>query len=142
MVIFEHKVEWGCDLQTEHERFLTLHMNGPVIVTDYPKNIKSFYMRVNADERTVAAMDVLVPNVGELIGGSQREERLQHLDQRMAELNINAKEYWWYRELRQYGSVPHAGFGLGFERLIQYVTGMANIRDCIPFPRYPNSLDF
>ena len=140
---FEYPVEWGLDLQTEHERFLSeQHFNGPVTVHDYPKIIKSFYMRINDDQKTVAAMDMLVPGVGELIGGSQREERLDVLDARMAECGLNKDEYWWYRELRMYGSVPHAGFGLGFERLVQFTTGMENIRDVIPFPRHPKHIDF
>ena len=138
---FEFPVEWGRDLQSEHERYLTeRHVGGPVVVTNYPKDIKAFYMRLNDDGRTVAAMDVLVPGVGEIIGGSQREERLAMLDSRIDEA---AKEdLWWYRDLRRYGSVPHAGFGLGLERLVLYVTGMDNIRDAIPFPRVPNNASF
>ena len=138
---FEFPPQWGRDLQTEHERYLTeRHAGGPVVVTNYPKEIKAFYMRQNDDERTVAAMDVLVPGVGEIIGGSQREERLAKLDERMA---ADAKEdLWWYRDLRRYGSVPHAGFGLGLERLVQFVTGMDNIRDTIPFPRAPGNAAF
>ncbi len=140
---FEYPVQWELGLQTEHERFLAEHhFNGPVIVYNYPKAIKSFYMRVNDDGKTVAAMDMLVPGVGELIGGSQREERLDILDARMDECKLNKDAYWWYRELRQYGSVPHAGFGLGFERLVQFATGMENIRDVIPFPRYPKNIEF
>lgn len=140
---FEYPVEWGLDLQTEHERFLSeQHFNGPVTVYNYPKIIKSFYMRLNDDEKTVAAMDMLVPGVGELIGGSQREERLNVLDERMTECGLSKEDYWWYRELRMYGSVPHAGFGLGFERLVQFATGMENIRDVIPFPRYPKHIEF
>ena len=140
---FEYPVQWELGLQTEHERFLAEHhFNGPVIVYNYPKAIKSFYMRVNDDGKTVAAMDIIVPGVGELIGGSQREERLDVLDARMDECKLNKDAYWWYRELRQYGSVPHAGFGLGFERLIQFATSMENIRDVIPFPRYPKNIDF
>ena len=139
---FEFPVAWGQDLQSEHERYLTeKHVGRPVVVTDYPKDIKAFYMRLNDDERTVAAMDVLVPGVGEIIGGSQREERLAVLDARMN--NDTLKEHlWWYRDLRRYGTVPHAGFGLGFERLLMYATGMENIRDAIPFPRVPNNAQF
>jgi asparaginyl-tRNA synthetase len=140
---FEYPVEWGIDLQSEHERYLTERkFQGPVILHDYPREIKPFYMRVNDDERTVRAMDVLVPKVGEIIGGSQREERLEVLEQRMAEQNLRAEDYWWYLDLRRYGTVPHSGFGLGLERLIQFVTGMANIRDVIPFPRTPGSAEF
>ena len=139
---FEFPVRWGLDLQSEHERFLTEeHIKGPVVVTDYPQEIKAFYMRVNDDNRTVAAMDVLVPGVGEIIGGSQREERLSVLESRMAQQGLG-DELWWYKDLRRYGSVPHAGFGLGLERLVLYVTGMENIRDVIPFPRVPNSASF
>lgn len=138
---FEFPVNWGTDLQSEHERFITEEViKGPVVVTDYPKEIKAFYMRLNDDERTVAAMDVLVPGIGEIIGGSQREERLEVLDARMDP--ALAKELWWYRDLRRYGTVPHAGFGLGLERLVLYITGMDNIRDAIPFPRTPNSANF
>jgi len=140
---FEYPVEWGLDLQSEHERYLCEEVvKGPVVVTDYPKEIKSFYMRVNDDGKTVAAMDMLVPGMGEIIGGSQREERLDYLDQRIAELNIDATHYQWYRDLRRYGTVPHAGFGMGFERLICYVTGLKNVRDVIPFPRTPNTVTF
>ncbi len=140
---FEYKVEWGTDLQSEHERFLTEeHFKKPVILTDYPKGIKAFYMRLNDDEKTVAAMDVLVPGIGEIIGGSQREERLDVLDMRIDEMGLPKEEYWWYRDLRRYGSVPHAGFGLGFERLVQFSTGMGNIRDVIPFPRAPKQAEF
>jgi asparaginyl-tRNA synthetase len=140
---FEFPVSWGVDLATEHERFLTENLvGGPVIVVNYPKDIKSFYMRLSDDGRTVAAMDVLAPGVGEIIGGSQREERLDVMDQRMAEMGLDAASYWWYRDLRRYGTVPHAGFGLGFERMIMYATGMANIRDVIPYPRTPGSADF
>lgn len=140
---FEFPVHWGLDLQSEHERYLTEeHVGRPVVVTDYPKDIKAFYMRQNDDGRTVAAMDVLVPGVGELIGGSQREERLDVLDARMAEMSVPVEDLWWYRDLRRYGSVPHAGFGLGLERLLLYVTGMDNIRDVIPFPRVPNNAQF
>ncbi len=140
---FEFPVEWGRDLQTEHERYLTeKHIKKPVIVRNYPKAIKAFYMRVNDDERTVAAMDVLVPKIGEIIGGSQREERRDVLERRMAECGLDPKSYWWYLDLRRYGTVPHAGFGLGFERTVQFATGMANIRDAIPFPRTPKSAEF
>ncbi|MEE4361435.1 MAG: asparagine--tRNA ligase [Pseudomonadales bacterium] len=139
---FEFPVAWGRDLQSEHERYLTEeHIGRPVVVVDYPKEIKAFYMRVNDDDRTVAAMDVLVPGVGEIVGGSQREERLDVLDARLGDSAL-AKELWWYRDLRRYGTVPHAGFGLGLERLILYVTGMENIRDAIPFPRVPNNAGF
>ena len=137
---FEFPVSWGIDLQSEHEKFLTeTIVKGPVAVVNYPKTIKAFYMRLNADERTVAAMDVLAPGIGEIIGGSQREERLDVLDARMAELGIDAAHYGWYRDLRRYGTVPHAGFGLGLERTIAYVTGLSNIRDVIPFPRTPGN---
>lgn len=140
---FEYKPEWGCDLQTEHERYLTEVVFGrPVFVTDYPKDIKAFYMRMNEDNRTVAAMDLLVAGVGELIGGSQREERLDMLLARMEELKLDPEAYWWYLDLRRFGTNRHAGFGLGFERLIMYVTGMSNIRDVLPFPRTVNNLDF
>jgi asparaginyl-tRNA synthetase len=140
---FEFPVEWGSDLQSEHERFLTEeHFKQPVIVMDYPKEIKAFYMRMNDDGKTVAAMDVLVPKIGEIIGGSQREERLDLLDGRIREMGLNLDDYWWYRDLRRYGTVPHSGFGLGFERLIQFCTGMANIRDVIPFPRTPRNADY
>lgn len=140
---FEFPVEWGIDLQTEHERYLAEELcNSPVIVTNYPKNIKSFYMRLNDDEETVAAMDVLAPGIGEIIGGSQREERLEYLDRRMDDCNINKDYYQWYRDLRRYGTVPHAGFGLGFERLVSYVTGVSNVRDVIPFPRTPGHADY
>jgi asparaginyl-tRNA synthetase len=137
---FEFPVKWGIDLQSEHERYLTeKHAKRPVIVTNYPKDIKAFYMRVNDDERTVAAMDVLAPGIGEIIGGSQREERLDVLDARMAERSIDKEHYGWYRDLRRYGTVPHAGFGLGFERTLAYVTGLSNVRDAIPFPRTPGN---
>jgi asparaginyl-tRNA synthetase len=140
---FEFPVEWGIDLQSEHERWLAeCHFKRPVVVTDYPKGIKAFYMYVNDDERTVAAMDVLVPKVGEIIGGSQREHRADVLTRRIRELGLPEEDYWWYLDLRRHGTVPHAGFGLGFERLVQYMTGMANIRDVIPFPRVPGSADF
>lgn len=140
---FEFPVKWGLDLQSEHERYLTEEFFGkPVILTDYPKEIKAFYMRQNEDEKTVAAMDVLVPRIGEIIGGSQREERLPVLEQKLDEMNLPKESYWWYLELRKYGSIPHAGYGVGFERLMQLVTGMENIRDVIPFPRYPGNADF
>jgi asparaginyl-tRNA synthetase len=142
-VRFEFPVEWGMDLQSEHERYLTEQLVGrPVIVMNYPKEIKAFYMRVNDDGRTVAAMDVLAPGIGEIIGGSQREERLDVLDARMDEAGLDRDAYWWYRDLRRYGTVPHAGFGLGFERTVAYITGMANVRDVIPFPRTPRNADF
>lgn len=140
---FEYPVAWGSDLQAEHERFLTEeHVSGPVILTDYPATIKPFYMRLSDDGRTVAAMDVLVPGVGEIIGGSQREERLDVLLQRMKIQNMSEQDYWWYVDLRRFGTVPHAGFGLGLERIIQYITGMTNIRDVIPFPRTPGNAEF
>ncbi len=140
---FEYPVEWGSDLQTEHERYLSEKVfKRPVFVTDYPKDIKAFYMRQNDDGKTVAAMDLLVPGVGELIGGSQREERLELLEQRMEEMGVDKEELWWYLELRKYGGVKHAGFGLGFERLIMYLTGVSNIRDVIPFPRTVRSCEF
>lgn len=140
---FEYPVKWGADLQAEHERFLTEQkFMCPVILFDYPRTIKPFYMRVNDDGKTVRAMDVLVPGVGEIIGGSQREERLDILEQRMLEQKLDPKAYWWYLELRKYGTVPHSGFGLGLERTVQFLTGMANIRDVIPFPRTPGSADF
>ncbi|MFN8778512.1 MAG: asparagine--tRNA ligase [bacterium] len=144
---FEYPVKWGIDLQSEHERFLTEeHFKQPVILTNYPKGIKAFYMRLDdncePDRQTVSAMDILVPGIGEIIGGSQREERLDKLDARLAEMGLHQPDYWWYRDLRKYGTVPHAGFGLGFERLIQFATGMQNIRDVIPFPRAPKQADF
>lgn len=140
---FEFPVRWGADLQSEHECFLTEeHVGRPVVVTNYPKGIKPFYMRVDDSGDTVAAMDVLAPGIGEIIGGSQREERLDVLDSRFAECGIDPGQYGWYRDLRRYGTVPHSGFGLGFERTISYVTGMANVRDVIPFPRTPGSIDF
>lgn len=142
-VEFKYPVEWGCDLQTEHERYITEKIyNKPVFVTDYPKDIKAFYMRINDDNKTVAAADLLVPGVGEIIGGSQREERLDVLEARIAELGLEKEDYWWYLELRKYGETKHAGFGLGFERMIMYLTGMSNIRDVIPFPRTPGSAEF
>lgn len=135
---FEFPVKWGIDLQSEHERYLTeQHAKKPVIVMNYPKGIKAFYMRLNEDDRTVAAMDVLAPGIGEIIGGSQREERLDVLDARMGEAGLDREHYGWYRDLRRYGTVPHAGFGLGFERTVAYVTGLSNVRDVIPFPRTP-----
>ncbi|HTM53685.1 MAG TPA: asparagine--tRNA ligase [Pirellulales bacterium] len=140
---FDFPVHWGIDLQSEHERYLTeKHFKCPVILFDYPRSLKPFYMRVNDDGKTVRAMDVLVPKVGEIIGGSQREERLDILTQRMAEQHLKAEDYWWYCELRKFGTVPHAGFGLGLERAVQFITGMQNIRDVIPFPRTPGSADF
>jgi len=140
---FEFPVKWGIDLQSEHERFLTeRHARKPVIVMNYPKGIKAFYMRSNDDGRTVAAMDVLAPGMGEIIGGSQREERLEVLDERMAEAGLDREHYGWYRDLRRYGSVPHAGFGLGFERTVAYVTGLSNVRDAIPFPRTPGNAKY
>lgn len=140
---FEYEVKWGIDLQTEHERYLTEKVfNKPVFVTDYPKDIKAFYMRVNEDKKTVAAMDLLVPGVGEIIGGSQREERLEMLEKRIVEMGLNKEDYWWYLELRKYGGTKHAGFGLGFERIIMYITGMSNIRDVIPYPRTTGTAEF
>jgi asparaginyl-tRNA synthetase len=142
-VEFQYPVEWGIDLQTEHERYLTeQHFKKPVFVTDYPKDIKAFYMRLNDDGQTVAAMDLLVPGIGEIIGGSQREERLDLLESRIQELGLNPEDYWWYLDLRKYGGARHAGFGLGFERLIMYVSGMGNIRDVVAFPRVANSAEF
>jgi asparaginyl-tRNA synthetase len=142
-VPFEFPVKWGIDLQSEHERYLTETLIGrPVVVMNYPKQIKAFYMRQNDDGRTVAAMDVLAPGIGEIIGGSQREERLDRLDARLDELGLSKEQYAWYRDLRRYGTVPHAGFGLGFERTVVYATGMANIRDVIPFPRTPGNAEF
>ena len=140
---FEFPVQWGVDLQSEHERFLTeTHFQSPVILYDYPKTIKPFYMYCNDDDKTVRGMDVLVPKIGEIIGGSQREHRLDVLEQRMKDQDLVIEDYWWYTDLRKYGTVPHAGFGLGLERLVQFVTGMSNIRDVIPFPRTPGSADF
>lgn len=140
---FQFPVEWGIDLQTEHERYLTEEVfKKPVFVTDYPKDIKAFYMRLNQDGKTVAACDLLVPGVGEIIGGSQREERADILEKRMAEIGLSPEEYWWYLDLRKYGGVIHSGYGLGFERIIMYITGMSNIRDVIPFPRTPKSAEF
>jgi len=140
---FEYAVEWGVDLQSEHERYLAEeHIGAPIILQNYPKDIKAFYMKLNEDGKTVAAMDVLAPGIGEIIGGSQREENLEALDKRIAEMDLNMDDYSWYRDLRKYGTVPHAGFGLGFERLVSYVTGVQNIRDVIAFPRSPGSADF
>lgn len=140
---FKYDVAWGTDLQSEHERYLVeKHFQKPVIVRDYPKDIKSFYMRMNEDGKTVAAMDILAPGIGEIVGGSQREERLDKLEQRMAEMNIPAEELYWYLDLRRFGTAPHAGFGLGFERMVLFVTGMGNIRDVIPFPRTPRNAEF
>ena len=140
---FDYPVSWGCDLQTEHERYLTEHLfQKPVFVTDYPKDIKAFYMRLNDDGKTVAAADCLVPGIGEIIGGSQREERLDVLENRMHELGLNPEDYWWYLDLRRYGSTHHAGYGLGFERMIMYLTGISNIRDVIPHPRTVGNADF
>ncbi len=142
-VDFQYPVEWGCDLQTEHERYLTEKIfKKPIFVTDYPKDIKAFYMRLNDDENTVAAMDLLVPGVGEIIGGSQREERYDVLERRIDEMNLNQDDYWWYKELRKYGGAKHAGYGLGLERVIMYITGMSNIRDVLPFPRTPKNSEF
>ena len=140
---FENAVSWGIDLSSEHERYLAeKHFKAPVVVKNYPKDIKAFYMRLNDDGKTVAAMDVLAPGIGEIIGGSQREERLDVLDARLAEMGLNKEDYWWYRDLRRYGTVPHSGFGLGFERLIAYVTGVQNVRDVIAFPRTPRNASF
>tara|TARA_B100001094_G_scaffold333405_1_gene411555 strand:- start:7804 stop:8874 length:1071 start_codon:yes stop_codon:yes gene_type:complete len=140
---FEHPVSWGIDLQSEHERYLAeKHFKAPVIVKNYPKDIKAFYMRLNDDGKTVAAMDVLAPGIGEIIGGAQREERLEVLDERIAQMGLNPEDYSWYRDLRRYGTVPHSGFGLGFERLVAYVTGVSNVRDVIPFPRAAKSAHF
>ena len=140
---FDYPVEWGIDLQTEHERYLTEKVfKKPLFVTDYPKDIKAFYMRLNDDNKTVAACDLLVPGVGEIIGGSQREERLDYLEKRMEELGLKKDDYWWYLELRKYGGVKHAGYGLGFERIIMYLTGISNIRDVLPIPRTPKSANF
>ncbi|ACT12826.1 asparagine--tRNA ligase [Pectobacterium aroidearum] len=140
---FENPVYWGVDLSSEHERYLAeQHFKAPVVVKNYPKDIKAFYMRMNDDGKTVAAMDVLAPGIGEIIGGSQREERLAELDSRLEEMGLNKEDYWWYRDLRRYGTIPHSGFGLGFERLIAYVTGVQNVRDVIPFPRTPRNASF
>jgi asparaginyl-tRNA synthetase len=140
---FEFPVSWGCDLQSEHERHLCEKVfKKPIVVVDYPKENKAFYMKLNPDGKTVRAMDVLVPKIGEIIGGSQREDDHERLLQRIKEMKLNPDDYWWYLELRKFGSVPHAGFGLGFERLVQYVTGLSNIRDVIPFPRTPGNVSF
>ena len=140
---FEFPVAWGSDLQSEHERYITEEVyKKPVFVTDYPKEIKAFYMRLNDDNKTVAAMDLLVPGVGEIIGGSQREERAEVLEKRIEEMGLNKEDYWWYMDLRRFGTAPHAGYGLGFERAVMYLTGMTNIRDVIPFPRTPKTADF
>jgi asparaginyl-tRNA synthetase len=140
---FQYDVHWGIDMQSEHERYLVeKHFKKPVIVTNYPKDIKAFYMRQNDDGKTVAAMDILAPGIGEIVGGSQREERLEYLQQRMQTCNIPTDEMQWYLDTRRFGTVPHAGFGLGFERMVQFVTGMSNIRDVIPFPRTPKNASF
>jgi asparaginyl-tRNA synthetase len=140
---FQYDIKWGSDLQSEHERYLVeKHFKKPVIVTGYPKDIKSFYMRINEDGKTVAAMDILAPGIGEIVGGSQREERMEKLVERMKQMNIPVDELWWYLDTRRFGSVPHAGFGLGFERLVLFVTGMTNIRDVIAFPRTPKNAEF
>jgi asparaginyl-tRNA synthetase len=140
---FEFPVSWGLDLQAEHERYLTeTEFKSPVILVDYPSTIKAFYMRLNDDRQTVAAMDVLVPKIGEIIGGSQREERFDVLLERLVAQGLDAEPYWWYLDLRRYGTVPHAGFGLGLERVVQFITGMQNIRDVIPFPRTPRNVEF
>ena len=141
-IVFENEPKFGEDLATEHEKYLTKHFDGPVFVIDWPKEIKAFYMRMNDDNQTVAAMDLLVPGAGELIGGSQREERLDYLEKRMKEMHVDEKELWWYLDLRRYGGTPHAGFGLGLERMVMYVTGIDNIRDVIPFPRTPKNCEF
>ncbi len=140
---FEYPVEWGIDLQSEHERFLAEeHFKKPVFVTDYPKEIKAFYMKLNPDKKTVRAMDLLAPGIGEIIGGSQREDNLELLEARMREVNLHPEDYSFYLDLRRYGSFPHSGFGLGFERMLMYITGMTNIRDVIPFPRTPKNALF
>jgi asparaginyl-tRNA synthetase len=140
---FQYEVKWGIDMQSEHERYLVeKHFKKPVIVTGYPAAIKAFYMRQNDDGKTVAAMDILVPGIGEIVGGSQREERLERLEKRMTEMHIPTEEMWWYLDTRRFGTVPHAGFGLGFERMMLFVTGMTNIRDVIAFPRAPKSAEF
>lgn len=142
-VTFENKVFWGCDLASEHEKYLTDKVfQGPIILYNYPKDIKAFYMKLNPDRKTVQAMDVLVPRIGEVIGGSAREDNLELLDQRIKEMGLDIEAYWWYRDLRKYGSVPHAGFGLGFERLVMMATGIENIKDVIPFPRAPGQAEF
>ena len=140
---FQYEVSWGIDMQSEHERYLVeKHFKKPVIVTDYPKDIKSFYMRMNDDGKTVAAMDILAPGIGEIVGGSQREERLEMLEKRMREMGVPIEEMYWFLDTRRFGTVPHAGFGLGFERIMLFVTGMTNIRDVIPFPRTPKNAEF
>ena len=140
---FEYPVSWGTDLQSEHERYLVeKHFGKPVILTDYPKEIKAFYMKQNDDNKTVRAMDILFPKIGEIIGGSQREESLEKLERRIDELGMDRKTLWWYIDTRRFGTAPHSGFGLGFERLLLFVTGMANIRDVIPFPRFPKNAEF
>jgi asparaginyl-tRNA synthetase len=140
---FQYDVSWGIDMQSEHERYLVeKHFKKPVIVTGYPKEIKAFYMRQNDDGKTVAAMDILAPGIGEIVGGSQREERLDKLEQRMKEMHIPVEELWWYLDTRRFGTVPHAGFGLGFERMVLFITGMSNIRDVIAFPRTPKNAEF
>jgi asparaginyl-tRNA synthetase len=140
---FQYEVKWGIDMQSEHERYLVeKHFKKPVIVTNYPKDIKAFYMRQNEDGKTVAAMDILAPGIGEIVGGSQREERLDKLEQRMKEMHVPLEDMWWYLDTRRFGTVPHAGFGLGFERMVQFVTGMSNIRDVIAFPRTPGNAEF
>ena len=142
-VTFEFPVAWGSDIQSEHERYLCEKVfKGPVVLIDYPKDIKAFYMKMNDDQKTVRAMDVLVPKIGEIIGGSQREDDHDILHSRIVDMGFDPDEYWWYLELRKFGTVPHAGFGLGFERLIQFVTGLSNIRDVIPFPRTPGNIAF
>jgi asparaginyl-tRNA synthetase len=142
-VKFDYPVSWGADLQSEHERYLAEQLfKKPVIVTDYPAQIKAFYMRLSDDEKTVRAMDILAPKIGEIIGGSQREERLDVLEKRVLAQGMKPEDLWWYLDLRRYGTVPHAGFGLGFERLVQFMTGMGNIRDVIPFPRTPENAEF
>ena len=140
---FEYPVSWGIDLQSEHERYITEEVfKKPVFVTNYPKEIKAFYMRLDKDGKTVAACDLLVPGIGEIIGGSQREERLEVLEKKIEEFGLNKEDYWWYLELRKYGGVVHSGYGLGFERIIMYITGMGNIRDVLPFPRTPRTAEF
>jgi asparaginyl-tRNA synthetase len=142
-VKFDNRVYWGVDLASEHEKYLTEKIfEGPIILYNYPKEIKAFYMKVNEDSKTVQAMDILVPRIGEIIGGSAREERLEYLDKRIEECKLEKEAYWWYRQLREYGTVPHTGFGLGFERLVMMATGVENIRDVIPFPRAPGQAEF
>ena len=143
LITFENPVSWGIDMASEHERYLAEQVyKGPIVVTNYPKDIKAFYMKLDPDEKTVSAMDILVPRIGEIIGGSQREDRLDVLERRCREMGLDPSAVWWYSDLRKYGSCPHAGFGLGFERLIMLVTGVENIRDTIPFPRYPGHTEF